>query len=879
MNFQYKVTVIVPIYNAEDFLRECLDSLVAQTIDHKKMEVLLVNDGSTDSSLAICREYAEKHSMFKVFDNENGGVSAARNFGIRNAHGEYIMYLDSDDTITENTLELVCSFFDEVYDEVDLVAYQEMTYNSDGTPQNPHFRYNYLKRTGIYDLTDTIFASQVRLNVAVKNLLDDNYYFDEEIGYHEDQMYCIDILSNKMRLGFVSGCEYCYNKHTGSITDENMNAVYLFEKTTAYWEKQFAKYENIPQYIQALFFHDLRWKFSVHALWPYHYSSEDFQTARNRIIKLLDRVDNSVIMSYPEADNYQKLYWIRMKSNDNTCPIIRQNNLMELYSSGKRLYSRKDVEIILKRILVKGNTVKLVGYFKSPFFSYIQNAKLYVKKNGELFELEKVIASASYYKAKERTETFYQLIYELEVVEPTTLEFFVELDGAMLRTIYYYYDTTAFNKGFTNKYAVSGVSISQTRNGFIFDTVKDPDEINESIIANCKKADAYFNEIRLSYLAQPKRRVWLYYDNNTVEKDNGYYQFLHDARKDDGIERYYILTNLTYNVNDFFPEDLLPNVIEFGTSEHQMLYLMAEKILTAFIEPASLCPFDLAERYQLNDIFNAEIIYLQHGVLHAHLPWYYTPLGVAVDKVVVSAQYEIENFSKNYGFNRSDIIPTGMPRYEYINKEAENNKNRILFAPSWRSYLVGEIVQGNAIRQGYDNKVKNSNYYKNLMRFLNDERLNNVLEKYNIDLDLKLHPNFLQVYKHLINIKSNRINLAPANVDLTRYSLFITDFSSYSFDYAYLSRPIMYFVPDYTEFRAGVNRYRDLDIPFDKAFGNLTIDPESAVDEAIRIIENGFIPDPVFKERMDNFYLPMENCEEKLYQYLTNENETQLLTI
>lgn len=872
MNFQYKVTVIVPIYNAEEFLRDCLDSLVAQTIDHKKMEVLLVNDGSIDSSLAICQEYAEKYSMFKVFDNENGGVSAARNFGIRNSAGEYIMYLDSDDTITENTLELVCNFFDEVYNEVDLVAYQEMTYNSDGTPQDPHFRYNYLKRTGVYDLTDTIFASQVRLNIAVKNLLDENYYFDEKIGYHEDQMYCIDVLSDKMRLGFVSGCEYRYNKHAGSITDENMNAIYLFEKTTAYWEKQFAKYENIPHYIQALFFHDLRWKFSVHALWPYHYSPEDFQIARNRIIKLLDRVDNSVILAYPEADNYQKLYWIRMKSNDDTCPIIGQNNSMELYSSGKRLYFRKDVEIILKRILVKENTVKLVGYFKSPFFSYIQNAKLYVKKNDELFELDKVVASSSYHKAKERTEMFFQLIYEMEVTERTTLEFFVELDGVMLSTVYYNCNTTAFHRGFTNNYAVSGVSIKQTRNGFIFDTVKDAEEINDSIVANCKKADDVYTELRLAYLARPKKRVWLYYDNNTVEKDNGYYQFLHDARKDDGIERYYILTNLTYNIHDFFPKDLLPNVIEFGTSEHQMLYLMAEKILTAFIEPASIVPYDLSECYQLNDIFNAEIIYLQHGVLHAHLPWYYTPIGVAVDKVVVSAKYEIENFSNNYGFNRSDIIPTGMPRYGYINKEAENRKNRILFAPSWRSYLVGEIVQGNAIRQGFDNKVQNSNYYKNLMRFLNDERLNNLLKKHNITLDLKLHPNFLQVYKHLINIKSDRINLAPANVDLTCYSLFITDFSSYSFDYAYLSRPIMYFVPDYPEFRAGVNRYRDLDIPFDKAFGNLTTDPEAAVDEVIRIVENGFIPDPIFKERMDNFYLPMENCEEKLYQYLTDKN-------
>lgn len=871
MDFQYKVTVIVPVYNVEEYLRDCLDSLVAQTIDHKEIEVLLINDGSTDNSLAICQKYAKKHSIFKVFSKENEGVSAARNVGIRNAKGKYILYLDSDDTITENTLELVSDFFDEVYDEVDLVTYREITYNSDGTPQNPHLRYNYLKRSGVYDLTKTVFASQVRLNIAVKNLLLDNYYFDEKIGYHEDQMYCTDILSQKLRLGFVKGCEYRYNKHTGSITDENMNAIFLFEKTTAYWESVFEQYKIVPQYIQALFFHDICWKFSCNVLWPYHYSAEELQNAKNRIIRLLDAVDNSVIMSYPATDNYKKLYWIRMKSNDNTCPIISRNR-MELYSAGERLYIRRDIEVILKRILIKNNTVKIVGYFKSPFFSYINNAKLYVKKNREYFELNKINASTSYYNSKEKTENFWQVIYETEIVDYTTLKFFVELDGIMLPTSYYNCDTTAFYDGIIDEYAVAGVSVKQVENTLIFNPITDPKEIDNSIIINSEDVDDFFKELRYSYLSEPKRRVWLYYDNNTVEKDNGYYQFLHDVRKNDGIERYYILTNLSYNVSDFFSKDILPNVIKFGTPEHQLLYIMAEKILTAFIEPASLSPFDLSEQYQINDIFNAEIIYLQHGVLHAHLPWYYTPIGVAVDKVVVSAPYEIENYSTNYGFRKCDLIPTGMPRYKYINRSAENKKNRILFAPSWRSYLVGEILQGNAIRKGNDSKVKHSNYYKNLMSFLNNERLNDFLEKRNIDLDLKLHPNFLQVYKHLINIKSNRIRIAPANVDLTNYSLFITDFSSYSFDYAYLSRPIMYYVPDYIEFKAGLNRYRELDIPFEKAFGNLTTDSESAVDEVIRIVENDFIPDPVFKERMDNFYLPLENCEEKLYQYLIGEN-------
>ena len=161
MDFQYKVTVIVPVYNVEEYLRDCLDSLVAQTIRPGLMEVLLINDGSTDNSLAICEEYAEQYSFFKVLSKKNEGVSATRNLGIKNAQGKYIMYLDADDTFTENTVKSVTDFFDTVYDRVDIVTYKERTYNDNGTVEPLHLRYNYLKNTGVYDLTKSIFATQV----------------------------------------------------------------------------------------------------------------------------------------------------------------------------------------------------------------------------------------------------------------------------------------------------------------------------------------------------------------------------------------------------------------------------------------------------------------------------------------------------------------------------------------------------------------------------------------------------------------------------------------------------------------------------------------------------------------------------------------------
>ena len=102
---QPKISIVVPVYNVEKYIRECLDSLVNQTLED--IEIICVNDGSRDSSPQILEEYASKDSRIRVFHQENQGVSAARNFGIKNVTGEYLTFVDSDDWIELNALEIL----------------------------------------------------------------------------------------------------------------------------------------------------------------------------------------------------------------------------------------------------------------------------------------------------------------------------------------------------------------------------------------------------------------------------------------------------------------------------------------------------------------------------------------------------------------------------------------------------------------------------------------------------------------------------------------------------------------------------------------------------------------------------------------------------
>ena len=110
------ISVIVPVYNTEKFLDECIQSILAQT--YTDFELLLIDDGSTDSSGAICDKYAEQDSRIRVFHKENGGVTSARQLGVENANGEFVTFVDSDDELFPNSITLLTSH---IMDNIDIV--------------------------------------------------------------------------------------------------------------------------------------------------------------------------------------------------------------------------------------------------------------------------------------------------------------------------------------------------------------------------------------------------------------------------------------------------------------------------------------------------------------------------------------------------------------------------------------------------------------------------------------------------------------------------------------------------------------------------------------------------------------------------------------
>lgn len=126
-----KISIVVPIYNVKKYLIRCIDSLITQT--YENIEILLVDDGSPDNCGAICDEYATKDSRIKVFHIPNGGVAKARQLGVENSSGEYIIFVDPDDWLPEDAVEVLNSNLDK---DIDIVVGSFVKYNTKGILSN-----------------------------------------------------------------------------------------------------------------------------------------------------------------------------------------------------------------------------------------------------------------------------------------------------------------------------------------------------------------------------------------------------------------------------------------------------------------------------------------------------------------------------------------------------------------------------------------------------------------------------------------------------------------------------------------------------------------------------------------------------------------------
>lgn len=853
MEFEYKVTVIIPVYNMEQYLKVCLDSLLAQTIPQCEMEVLMINDGSQDESLAICERYTE-HPNFKVISQENQGVSAARNTGIRSAKGKYLLYLDGDDELSPETVKNVTDFFDEHYDEVDVVTYQLVYRKEDG--ESSHWRYRYLKNSGVYDLEKYPYVSQTTMNICVKNQGKNNIFFDTQLKRYEDQIYNLTQVISHNQIGYCKNARYFYYQRNTGTTKQNSHPFYegvflleIFERLLAIGERS--------KYSQALILYDLNWRIRGDLIYPYHFSKEDFEKYRLRLSEVINQIDSKLILYHPFIDQVHKWYLLSLKTRQRPF-VIAEPKAVVMSSTEGELGRFSNVLMVITRSSVEKGQLHMTAYMKSLYLPFLdEKAKILAIINGkETIQLDTFLSSHSKYWTRMQVAEFPAFHFDISLKDVSDISFQFHICGYSYPIRMWGMKTQGLQQEDKQYYLTDG-----RYRVYIQDNTL---RVQKGLFpVSQPKANRKITLCR-ALMGHRAKRVWLYSDRQGTF-DNAYFQFCHDFGKNDGVERYYIYDGELTSVEKRFTEKQKKYLVPLQSYRHKILYGNAEYILTSFIDTIYYRPFDDNTFALYRGKCKGKVVYLQHGVLHAQ-SIQYSKERQETDKVVVSGEYEKDLFVHACGFQPGDLIETGMPRLDTLRRDTAPKK-KILYAPSWRTYLSDGLV--NLRWQPVpEEKLRKSNYFRGIVGLMKNEELRKKLKKNGYTIEIKLHPIF-EMYTDIFSRELPDINFQVGNVDLEEYAAFITDFSSFLFDFAYLNRAIFYYVPDIQEFRSGLNGYRELYIPFEEGLGKFSTDEQEIAREIIKAMDRGFVMEPQYKERADKIFSSYEaNHADALYNAL-----------
>ena len=209
------VSIVVPIYNVENYLRQCLDSIMGQT--YQNFECLLINDGSPDHSADICREYVSKDSRFKYFEKKNGGVSSARNLGIEHSKGDYITFIDADDWVDSDYLEVLYTTLLEEGADITVSTYKQFNIK-DGCFYIHSFQRGYEKK--IFTGSELIDKLQLLSSFdhsyssvcgkLVKSVRVENIRFNEETTLGEDMEFWYKLFLISDKVVYINKDTYIY---------------------------------------------------------------------------------------------------------------------------------------------------------------------------------------------------------------------------------------------------------------------------------------------------------------------------------------------------------------------------------------------------------------------------------------------------------------------------------------------------------------------------------------------------------------------------------------------------------------------------------------------------------------------------------------------
>ncbi len=874
---EYLFSVIMSVYNVENYIHEAVDSILSQDIGLQNIQIIFVDDGSTDNSGKICDEYQAKYpDNIVVIHKENGGLSSARNVGVKVATGRYLNFFDPDDILQKNALSAVWRFWEAHETETDVVAIPIFQF---GLVNGPHpLNSKFEKGSRVIDLTVEWQNAQLSLATSfIKTDFAKASAFTEDLHMPtgEDARELIKLLTRKYTLGVVHDTKYLYRKRENSnlfgITQKrNYYTEYLYELPE--WAFQYCKenFGSIPKFVMYTVMYDLQWSIRLDNIPDGLLTQEETQRYQETIAMLLRETDDDVIMAQKNIYTEQKSLILAQKYGTEPQRVRYGNDYLYGYKDAM-YFSLAGSAFHLSIYEMKNGYAHIDAW--TPSFVNFDNIPLevYAMANGVAYPAE--IRTGSTARCSLGTPVYTKKFLHFAIPLPetgsVTVSFYRRLDGFSFRytnikTDKYFPVVTSYE----NSYYYAGNYLLQYRKGNLLLSRKGSlslryewnfcKELWKKNQLGGRKA-VFTRPLILLLRKWIKKPIWLFADKSDRADDNAEAFFEYCCRQKQGEHRYIFL--LSKDSPDYERLKKIGTVVPYMSKLHRFVYLLADHIISAYSHDELNNPF-LGHEESYHDLLQkCKFIFLQHGIikddLSEGLNKYHKNMKMFVCSVPQEWASVVE--TPDYGYTREEVVLTGLPRYDRLYNDP---KNEIVIMPTWRRKLMGTYHKETSrwdLLPGFEQ----SPYCHFYNALLASPRLKVALQKYGYRLNFMPHP-IMFPYIDRFEIP-NHVNLLSYNASyrdvFAHNKLLLTDYSSTVFDFAYLRKPVVYAHFDQNHYAEGYFDYeRD-------GFGEVEYDLEGTVDRIIEYMENGCQLKDKYRQRIDSFFAfnDKNNCE-RVYQ-------------
>ena len=874
----FRFTVIIAVYNTERYLRDAVESLIRQDIGFHNIQLILIDDGSTDKSGQICNEYGARFpENVLVLHQENKGVSAARNAALSFVQGKYVNFMDSDDRISRDTFSHVWDFFEKHNEEIDIVSVPIFFFEGKQGPHPLNYKFDLGNR--VIDLKREWDAVQLSISSAfVKKDCMVGVSFHSELNYGEDTELLLRLLRGKQKLGVVSTGKYLYRQRqhgersaiqrSDSEPDRYLLKLkYLTEKTLEEYHTQLGK---VPMFIQFTLMYDLQWVIRMGEIPENVLTKEEEKNYLQRVFKVISEFDDEVILRQRHLSP-EYLYFLIRKKHKEEPEIIQIGNDLQLCYQNHCVGRLTDIKIDIDFVRIQQDCCVIEGFYRFYPIECL-DMRLFVRRNNIIINAEK---KQEFRKQTVFGETLFQLHgfcvqVPLQKGVMNKIQFGIEANGMSVYPACHYGWYAPVCEETQNGYYVKRGWCLQGKQF-------------EMIVAPISKTEIGIKEVRYLYelvtnrhhhhrkaalirmiywLAKPWKRkpIWMISDRRIQAGDNGeaFFRFLREKHPE--IDARFILRKTASAYQDL---KRIGIVIENETLREKITALLSDYIISSQGELAYINPL-YRDRSALRDIMaDKPFVFLQHGIIHDDLSQWLMKPNKNLYGLVTSAIPEYRSILQGkYGYTEEEVWLTGLPRYDRL--QACEPKKQITIMPTWRRYLMLEENKTDMIHPlapGF----KESSFYQFYHSLLCSEVLNEAAKQYGYSIVLFPHPH-MQPYLEFEDCKN--IILLGGETEyhevFENSALIVTDYSSAVFDAVYLGRPVLYAQFDKELFFSGKHMRQPGYFDYERdGFGEVEYTLESTINRIIEYMENGCKRKKKYKERADSFFAfhDQHNCQ------------------